>query len=119
MLLLFSQTGVFTGVFLAVLLGTWYGFIAELFTKDIEVLGVVRSGILFVSATQPINALAFVFDGLHYGVSDFSYAAFAMMAVGTMSSAFLVYAPSNFGLPGIWFGLTLFMLLRMVAGFVR
>ncbi|XP_058090692.1 protein DETOXIFICATION 45, chloroplastic-like isoform X2 [Magnolia sinica] len=113
------KTGAFTGVFLAIILGTWYGSIAELFTKDVEVLGIVRSGFLFVCATQPINALAFVFDGLHYGVSDFSYAAFSSMVVGVMSSAFLVYAPSVFGLPGVWFGLTLFMLLRMVAGLVR
>lgn len=33
----------------------------------------------FVSASQPINALAFIFDGLHYGVSDFPYAAASMV----------------------------------------
>ena len=33
----------------------------------------------FVSASQPINALAFIFDGLHYGVSDFSYSASSMV----------------------------------------
>lgn len=34
----------------------------------------------FVAGTQPLNALAFVFDGLHYGVSDFQYAAFSMVS---------------------------------------
>ena len=34
----------------------------------------------FVVLTQPINALAFVFDGLHYGVSDFEYAAVSMVS---------------------------------------
>lgn len=33
----------------------------------------------FVAATQPINSLAFVFDGLHYGASDFAYAAYSMV----------------------------------------
>jgi len=33
----------------------------------------------FVSASQPVNALAFIFDGLHYGVSDFSYSASSMV----------------------------------------
>lgn len=33
----------------------------------------------FVSASQPLNALAFIFDGLHYGVSDFPYAAYSMV----------------------------------------
>lgn len=28
---------------------------------------------------QPVTSLAFVFDGLHYGASDFSYAAKAMV----------------------------------------
>lgn len=33
----------------------------------------------FVSASQPLNALAFIVDGLHYGVSDFPYAAYSMV----------------------------------------
>jgi Na+-driven multidrug efflux pump len=32
---------------------------------------------------------------------------------------FLLYAPQVFGLPGVWAGLTLFMSLRMTAGFMR
>ncbi|XP_073033570.1 protein DETOXIFICATION 45, chloroplastic isoform X4 [Primulina eburnea] len=73
----------------------------------------------FVSASQPINALAFIFDGLHYGVSDFPYAARSMMVIGAVSSAYLLSAATIFGLPGVWSGLTLFMGLRMVAGFIR
>lgn len=34
----------------------------------------------FVSASQPLNALAYIFDGLHYGISDFSYAACSMVS---------------------------------------
>jgi len=41
------------------------------------------------------------------------------MFVGAVSSAFLVFSPSHFGLRGVWRGLTLFMGLRVVAGFVR
>jgi Na+-driven multidrug efflux pump len=32
----------------------------------------------FIALTQPINALAFVFDGVNYGASDFAYAAYSM-----------------------------------------
>jgi Na+-driven multidrug efflux pump len=32
----------------------------------------------FVALTQPINTLAFVFDGVNYGASDFAYAAYSM-----------------------------------------
>lgn len=113
------KTGLFTGVSLAVILGASFGYLATLFTSDTQVLGIVRSGLLFVSASQPITAVAYIFDGLHYGVSDFSYAAYSMMAVGAISSVFLLYAPRVFGLSGVWCGLTLFMSLRVVAGYFR
>jgi threonine/homoserine/homoserine lactone efflux protein len=35
----------------------------------------------FVSASQPLNALAYIFDGLHFGVSDFPYAACSMVSL--------------------------------------
>ncbi|KAG5624705.1 hypothetical protein H5410_009923 [Solanum commersonii] len=113
------KIGLVAGVFLAAALGVSFGSLSTLFTKDTEVLAVVSTGLLFVSASQPINALAFIFDGLHYGVSDFAYAARSMMLVGAISSAFLLCAPRLLGLPGVWLGLTLFMGLRMMAGFIR
>ncbi|XAR59890.1 hypothetical protein NMG60_11015893 [Bertholletia excelsa] len=113
------KIGLLTGVCLAAILGVSFGSLATLFTKDTQVLGVVKKGVLFVSASQPVNALAFIFDGLHYGVSDFSYAACSMMAVGAASSAFLLFGSSFFGLQGVWSGLALFMGLRTVAGYIR
>ncbi|KAF7142684.1 hypothetical protein RHSIM_Rhsim05G0048500 [Rhododendron simsii] len=113
------KIGLLTGVSLAAILGVSFSSLATLFTKDAEVLAVVRTGVLFVSASQPVNALAFIFDGLHYGVSDFPYAACSMMMVGAISSAYLLYVPSVFGLPGVWSGLALFMSLRTAAGYIR
>lgn len=113
------KTGLITGVSLAIILGLSFGSLATLFTNDAEVLTIVRSGVLFVSASQPITALAYIYDGLHYGVSDFSFAACSMMLVGAISSAFLLYAPSVFGLAGVWAGLTFFMGMRAVAGYIR
>ncbi|PSS36583.1 Protein DETOXIFICATION 45 like [Actinidia chinensis var. chinensis] len=112
------KTGLFTGVFLAVILAVSFSSLATLFTNDKEVLDIIRSVLLFVSASQPMNALAYIFDGLHYGVSDFSFASYSMMIVGAISSAFLLYSPI-LGLSGVWFGLTLFMGLRTVAGYMR
>ncbi|XP_022748538.1 protein DETOXIFICATION 45, chloroplastic-like isoform X2 [Durio zibethinus] len=113
------KIGLVAGVLLAAILAVSFGSLATLFTQDAEVLGIVRTGVLFVSASQPMNALAFIFDGLHYGVSDFPYAACSMMLVGVMSSAILLFAPTVLGLQGVWLGLSLFMGLRMTAGFVR
>ncbi|XP_066394761.1 protein DETOXIFICATION 45, chloroplastic-like isoform X2 [Miscanthus floridulus] len=113
------KAGVFVGIALALLLFASFGRLAEIFSKDPMVIQIVRGGVLFVSASQPINALAFIFDGLHFGVSDFSYSASSMMVVGAISSLFLLYAPQFFGLPGVWAGLALFMSLRVTAGFMR
>ncbi|CAL4950173.1 unnamed protein product [Urochloa decumbens] len=113
------QVGVVSGLALAVGLYASFGNIAGLFTSDPEVLMVVKSCALFVCASQPINALAFIFDGLHYGVSDFDYVAQATIVVGVMSSLVLLWAPSVFGLTGVWVGLTTLMGLRMAAGILR
>ncbi|XP_004233576.1 protein DETOXIFICATION 45, chloroplastic-like [Solanum lycopersicum] len=113
------KTGLATGILLAIILGLSFPSFARCFTNDSQVLDIVRSGLLFVSASQPLNALAYIFDGLHYGVSDFPYAAISMMIVGALASIFLIYAPPIIGLPGVWSGLTIFMGLRSVAGFMR
>ncbi|KAK4284904.1 hypothetical protein QN277_001674 [Acacia crassicarpa] len=113
------RIGLLTGICLGAILGASFGPLATCFTKDPEVLHVVGMGVLFVSASQPFNALAYIFDGLHYGVSDFPYAAYSMMLVGAVSSAVLLFAPSIIGLHGVWLGLTLLMALRTLAGFVR
>ncbi|KHN46873.1 MATE efflux family protein 3, chloroplastic [Glycine soja] len=113
------RIGLVMGICLTAILGASFGSLATIFTQDSEVLQVVKTLALFVSASQPFNALAYIFDGLHYGVSDFRYAAFSMMFVGAVSSAFLVFAPPLFGLQGVWLGLVLFMALRAAAGAVR
>lgn len=43
---MFFQIGIVTGVLLAAILGVSFSSIATLFTKDAEVLGIVRTGIL-------------------------------------------------------------------------
>lgn len=41
----------------------------------------------FVTISQPINAIAFVVDGLYYGVSDFAYAAYSMVRIFLLISS--------------------------------
>ncbi|KAK9289340.1 hypothetical protein L1049_007495 [Liquidambar formosana] len=113
------QIGLVTGIALAVILFLGFGAFSSLFSTDPEVLQVAWSGILFVAGSQPMNALAFVIDGLYYGVSDFGYAAYSMVMVGFISSVFLLVAAPVFGLAGVWTGLFLFMTLRVVAGIWR
>ncbi|XP_039007854.1 protein DETOXIFICATION 44, chloroplastic-like [Hibiscus syriacus] len=67
--------GLVTGFSLAVILLIGFGAISGLFTTDSPVLQIAWLGTLFVAGSQPVNAMAFVLDGLYYGVSDFEYAA--------------------------------------------
>lgn len=43
----------------------------------------------FVAGTQPLNAIAFVLDGLYYGVSDFGFAAYSMVIFNLFRSLIL------------------------------
>ncbi|GJN28507.1 hypothetical protein PR202_gb16640 [Eleusine coracana subsp. coracana] len=77
------KVGGVTGVALAASLFAGFGPLSSLFTDDPTVLDVARSGVWFVTISQPVNAIAFVADGLYYGVSDFAYAAYSMVSVPT------------------------------------
>lgn len=113
------QIAVVSGIMLAFFLFLTFGAFSKVFTSDPAVLNITQSGVWFVTLSQPINALAFVFDGLYYGVFDFGYAAYSMVLVGLLSSVFLVIVSPVFGIFGVWAGLFLFMALRMAAGFLR
>ncbi|XP_076938902.1 protein DETOXIFICATION 44, chloroplastic-like [Bidens hawaiensis] len=73
------QIGLIAGAGLAFILFFGFGQLSYLISTDSEVLNIARSGTLFVAASQPVNAIAFVLDGLYYGVSDFGYASYTMV----------------------------------------
>ncbi|KAM1386745.1 hypothetical protein PS1_033173 [Malus domestica] len=113
------QIGLVTGIGLGIILFISFKAFSSLFSTDPQVLAIAWSGLLFVAGSQPINAIAFVIDGLYYGVSDFGYAAYSMVFVGLISSTVILIASPSFGLAGVWTGLFLFMALRVVAGIWR
>ncbi|KAH0720819.1 hypothetical protein KY290_006663 [Solanum tuberosum] len=113
------QIGALTGVALGFSLFVGFGALSALFSTDSEVVEIAKSGTLFVAGSQPVNAIAFVLDGLYYGVSDYEFAAYSMFVIGIISSTFLLVAAPLFGLPGVWAGLFLFVALRVVAGLWR
>ncbi|GAV59758.1 MatE domain-containing protein [Cephalotus follicularis] len=111
------QLGLILGLMLAAILGIGLQFGAKLFTSDANVLHLISIGIPFVAGTQPINALAFVFDGVNFGASDFAYSAYSMVLVAIASILCLCLLSSSF--IGIWIALTVYMSLRTFAGFWR
>lgn len=113
------QMGCAFGLIMSLLLGLSLSRLCNIFTSDPRVLEFLALGIPFVAATQPINSIAFVFDGLHFGALDFMYAAQSMILVAFLASAFMLVAAPAWGFVGIWVGLTALMTLRMLAGFLR
>ncbi|XP_065871262.1 protein DETOXIFICATION 43 isoform X5 [Euphorbia lathyris] len=72
------QMSFFLGLGLAVVVGVGLYLGDGIFSKDPSVLHIIAIGIPFVAGTQPINSIAFVFDGVNYGASDFTYSAYSM-----------------------------------------
>ncbi|KAE9584879.1 putative multi antimicrobial extrusion protein [Lupinus albus] len=107
------------GVGLSLVVGVGLYFGAGIFSNNVLVVKFIRLGIPFVAATQPINSLAFVFDGVNYGASDFAYSAYSlvMVSLASIASLFLLYKSKGF--IGLWIALTIYMSLRMFAGLWR
>uniref|UniRef100_A0A803LBZ5 Protein DETOXIFICATION n=1 Tax=Chenopodium quinoa TaxID=63459 RepID=A0A803LBZ5_CHEQI len=111
------------GLGLAVVVGLGLQFGDGIFTSDKRVLHLISIGVPFVAATQPINSLSFVFDGVNFGASDFAYSAYSMasfqvlVAIASIGSLFLLY--NSYGFIGIWSALTIYMGLRTFAGIWR
>ncbi|CAA0833366.1 MATE efflux family protein FRD3 [Striga hermonthica] len=113
------QMGFVLGLGLAVFVGLGLQFGSGIFTKNQNVIRMIAIGIPFVAATQPINSLAFVFDGVNFGASDFAYSAYSMVLVSIVSIGSLFVLSKSNGFVGIWLALTIYMTLRTFAGFWR
>ncbi|KAL2511632.1 MATE efflux family protein FRD3 [Abeliophyllum distichum] len=113
------QMGFVLGLGLALFVGLGLQFGSGIFSKDKSVIHMISIGIPFVAATQPINSLAFVFDGVNFGASDFAYSAYSMVLVSAVSIGFLFFLSQTNGFIGIWFALTIYMGLRAFAGVWR
>ncbi|GLU00264.1 hypothetical protein SLE2022_176440 [Rubroshorea leprosula] len=96
---------------------TIYG--SGIFSRDPKGLEIICIGLPIVAATQPINSIAFVFDGINFGASDFAYTAYSMELVAGVSIGSLFFLSKSNGFVGIWIALTIYMILRMFAGVWR
>ncbi|XP_011025438.1 PREDICTED: MATE efflux family protein FRD3-like [Populus euphratica] len=113
------QMSFILGLGLAVFVGLGLHFGDVIFSKDPDVLHIIAIGIPFVAATQPINSIAFVFDGVNFGASDFAYSSYSMVLVAIASIPAIFVLSKTGGFVGIWIALTIFMGLRTFAGVWR
>jgi len=103
-------------VLLAVLLVLGIPVLPGLFTSDVAVLHQMRVQGWFLVCQLPISGLVFALDGVLLGAAEARF-----MRNATMISALCGFLPLvwlslvfGWGLAGIWSGLTLFLVLRLV-----
>lgn len=109
-----SKYSVFIACILVVVSFIFYRPIGELFNKDPEVLDVFKSVFWMVLLMQPINTLAYIFDGFFKGMGDAK-----LLRNNLIISTFLGFIPTlllanYFGLKihGIWLAFGIWMLMR-------
>ncbi|BDA40630.1 Protein DETOXIFICATION 44, chloroplastic [Coccomyxa sp. Obi] len=117
------QFGVGLGLSLGTLLAVTSGVLPPFFTSDPAVIAAIGNIFPFVILSQPINALAFVWDGVLYGAGGFEYAAKAMAvcatpAVGCMLLALLAPGAPDLELGAVWLGLTVLMTMRSITIYI-
>ncbi|MFD8495511.1 MATE family efflux transporter [Amycolatopsis sp. NPDC059657] len=112
-----TKYGLALGCVLLVVFAALTPVLPQVFTSDAGVLAEIPHAWWFFVALQPIAGVVFALDGVLLGAGD---AAFLRNA--TLGSAALGFLPLiwlslafGWGLTGIWTGLTLFMLLRLVS----
>jgi len=90
--------------------------IADLFTDDPALIGLIAYLLVWVALAEPLNGFVFALDGVLIGAGDLAYLGRAMTAV---SIAFLAMGAAviatDAGLGWLWTALTAFMFLRGAA----
>jgi putative MATE family efflux protein len=113
--------GLGTGVLVGAVLIALRRVLPPLFTADPAVLGREHVVWWFLAAMQPLAGVVFALDGVLMGAGDVGYLRTVTIAaaVAGFLPLSLLAGPLDWGLAGIWTGLTLFIVLRLVAVLLR
>jgi putative MATE family efflux protein len=116
-----TRYGLLLGLGFAALFAALAGVLPPVFTPDQAVLAVVPVAWWFFVALQPVAGVVFAVDGVLLGAGDAAFLRTSTLLAAIVGFLPLIWASLGFGwgLAGIWTGLALFMLLRLVAVLVR
>jgi putative MATE family efflux protein len=108
--------GLAAGLGLAVVTAALALAVPEVFTADPAVRRAAVTGLIGAALTQPLAALAFVYDGVILGLGDYTAMRRAMiLAIGAFAPlAVLVLRYHWLGLPGVWAALGCWLAARTV-----
>ena len=103
---------------LLMLAGTvFYHALGRLFSNDLNVLETFYSIFFIVILAQPMNTIAFVFDGIFKGLGEMKYLRNVLLIATFIGFIPTLYLSQyyNLGLHGIWISLTVWMAIRSLA----
>ena len=105
-------------LFLALLLGE--RLLAFLFVPP-SAQALFMTGLLICAVTQPLNALSFVTDGIHWGTGDYAYLRNAMIvATGTGALVLLGIDPTHAqAFAQVWLAMAVWIIIRATFGLLR
>ena len=109
-----------TGAFLALGMMATTGLAASLLVPP-SARTLFHSGWWIAAVAQPLNALSFGTDGVHWGTGDFRYLRNAMIIVTAVSVAMLVPIDTTQpeALAQIWIVTSVWILMRAILGLIR
>lgn len=110
------QWGLGAGIATLIVMVVAQGWIADAFLPA-EVRPIFAAAWLTCALAQPMNAIAFVTDGIHWGTSDFRFLRNAMLA-STAGGLIALFALDP-GLTGVWIITAAWITVRSVFGIVR
>lgn len=113
--------GLVFGIGLGVVFAALAGVLPRVFTTDAGVLAEIPHAWWFFVALQPVAGVVFALDGVLLGAGDAAFLRTATLLSAGIGFLPMIWASLAFGwgLVGIWTGLSLFMLLRLVTLVVR
>lgn len=109
--------GLWIGAIFALIYFLFGAFIQGIFTSDEQVLKLLAALWPWIALTQITNSLAFVYDGVLFGLG--ALGGFVWVRRWMLTAAIAVFLPIAFligGLEGVWFGLMMMNLFRFATG---
>ncbi|WNV89785.1 MATE family efflux transporter [Umezawaea sp. Da 62-37] len=113
--------GLVFGVVLGIVFASVAGVLPRVFTTDAGVLAEIPHAWWFFVALQPIAGVVFALDGVLLGAGDTAFLRTATLLSAVVGFLPMVWASLAFdwGLVGIWTGLSAFMVLRLISVLLR
>lgn len=109
--------GLMVATLLVVIGIIFYGSFGKIFSKEVEVLDVFNSFFFLILLGLPINAIAFIYDGIFKGLGKMKYLRNVLLSATFLGFIPTLYISQYFGLGiyGIWLAFIVWMIIRAVA----